>query len=585
MSDGDHNDVMRGDIGDRAKSAGEHTCDVLVVGSGAAGFAAAITARKAGLDVLLVEKAPVFGGTTATSGGYAWIPGNSLATRAGIIDSLDNGRRYLKEELGNDFDQDKIETYLANGPKMIDFFVDEIGIPFVATKMPDYHPDQPGALRNGRSLQVEPVKASILGSELSRLRPLPRELSLFGMGISSGSDLSHFYKFGRSVTSTLRVISLLLKYGYDVVRYGRGQSLVNGNALIARLANALFNMGTPVWTFSPATELTMDNGRVTGAMINRNGRQVRVNARRGVVLSSGGFAHNVERRSQIYKHPALADEHISLAAPGNVGDGARMAESAGGYIESDIPNAGAWMPISRVPHPDGTWGAIIHSVNQGKPGMVAVLRNGRRFVDESISYHDFVERLIANPESGRPAGAFLICDHRAFAKYGLGYAKPFLPTRPLIDAGYLYKADTITALADRIGINPTELNRTVTEYNRHAAKGEDPEFSKGKSVYGHYLGDTTNLCNPNIAPIVDRPFYAVWMYAGDIGNFAGLKTDHHARALRRDGTVIPGLFAIGNDMASIFRGRYPGGGSLIGPAMTFGFTAARFIAAEIPSRK
>jgi succinate dehydrogenase/fumarate reductase flavoprotein subunit len=560
---------------------GEYICDVLVIGSGAAGFATAITARKAGLDVLLVEKAPVFGGTTATSGGYVWIPGNSLAAKAGIKDDLDDSRRYLKEELGNDYDEAKIEAYLANGPKMIDFFVDEIGIPFITTKMPDYHPDLPGALPNGRSLQVKPVGAAILGSELLRLRPLPRELSLFGMGISSGSDLSHFYKFGRSVPSTLRVASLLLKYGYDVVRYGRGQSLVNGNALIARLASALFRMGTPVWTFSPANELVLENGRVAGAIVNRNGRQVRIRARRGVVLSSGGFAQNVERRSQIYTHPALSDEHISLTAPGNVGDGARMAESAGGYVESDIPNAGAWMPISRVPHRDGTWGAIIHSVNQGKPGMIAVLRNGQRFVDESVSYHDFVEHLIAHPDSGRPAGAFLICDQSAFAKYGLGYAKPFLPTRALINAGYLYKADTIKALAERIAIDPNELNRTVMEYNRHAVNGLDPEFSKGKSVYGHYLGDTSDPRNPNIAPLADAPFYAVWMYAGDIGNFAGLKTDQYARVLRKDGMAIPGLFAVGNDMASIFRGRYPGGGSLIGPAMTFGFTAARFIVGEL----
>ncbi len=563
---------------DRASNGNGHNCDVLVIGSGAAGLATAITARKAGLDVLVVEKAPVFGGTTAISGGYVWIPGNSLATETGIRDDKERARQYLREELGNDYDEARVETYLTNGPRMIDFFVKEVGVPFVTTAMPDYHPDRPGALPRGRSLQAKPVKADILGRELSRLRPLPRELSLFGMGVSSGSDLSHFYKFGRSVHSTFRVAALLAKYGYDVVRYGRGQSLVNGNALVARLASALFGMATPIWTFSPASELIMEDDRVVGAVINRNGREVHVKARRGIVLASGGFAHNVERRAQIYTHPALADEHISLTAPGNVGDGARMAENVGGYIASDIPNSGAWMPISRVPRPDGTWGAIIHSVNQGKPGMIAVLRNGRRFVDESVSYHDFVERLISHPDSGRPAGAFLICDRKAFSKYGLGYAKPFLPTRSLIDAGYLYKADSIAVLARQIGVDPDTLSRTVTEYNRHAVAGEDPEFSKGKSVYGHYLGDVSNPTNPNVAPLAGGPFYAVWMYAGDIGNFAGIKTDEHARVVRKDGSVVAGLFAVGNDMASVFRGRYPGGGSLIGPAMTFGFTAARFIA-------
>jgi succinate dehydrogenase/fumarate reductase flavoprotein subunit len=559
----------------------EHFCDVLVIGSGAGGFATAITARKAGLDVLLVEKAPVFGGTTATSGGYIWIPGNPVAAKAGIVDEPASGRQYLREELGNDYDEATIETYLSNGPKMVDFFVDEIGIPFnIASKMPDYHPTLPGASQGGRSLHVKPVSGKILGKDLARLRPLPRELSLFGMGISSGSDLSHFYKFGRSLTSTVRVASLLVKYGYDKMRYGRGQALVNGNALIARLAKALIDLDTPIWTFSPANELQSHNDRVTGAVINRNGRLVHVHARKGVVLASGGFAHNVERRSKAYEHPALADEHISLTAPGDVGDGARMAEQAGGYVDADIPNSGAWMPISRVPRPDGTWGPILHSVNQGKPGMISVLRNGKRFADESLSYHDFVEKMIASPDSGRPVGAYLVCDQTAFAQYGLGYAKPFLPLGKLISSGYLLKATTIKELADQMGVDPETLAQTVSTYNRHAQKGEDPEFGKGKDAYGQYLGDASNHFNPNVAPLERGPFYAVWMYAGDIGNFAGIKTDEKARVLRPDHSVVEGLYAVGNDMASVFRGRYPGGGSLIGPAMTFGFTVGRHLAEE-----
>lgn len=558
----------------------DYQCDVLVIGSGAGGFATAITARKVGLSVLLVEKEPVFGGTTATSGGYIWIPCNPVSERAGLKDDPDDARLYLKQVLGNDYDSAFINAYLTKGPKMVDFFVNDIGIPFYATTMPDYHPHLPGASRGGRSLHVKPVDASILGKELERLRPLPRELSLFGMGVSSGSDLSHFYKVGRSLSSTLRVMWLLTKYGYDVVRHGRGQFLVNGNALIARLARALLHLGTPIWTFASAIELLFENGRVTGAAINRNGRLVRVGAKLGVVLSTGGFAHDVERRSGIYSHPARADEHISMAAPGNVGDGARMAESVGGYVSADISNAGAWMPVSKVPRSDGTWGAIVHSVNHGKPGMIAVLRTGKRFADESISYHDLVEKLIAHPDSGRPVGAFLICDSVAFGKYGLGYAKPFLPLSKLIESGYLVRAQSIRELAGQLGIDANTLERTVKDYNSHAEAGDDPEFGKGRSPYGHYLGDPSAATNPNVAPLRQSPFYAVWMYAGDIGNFAGLKTDESARILDKTGAIIPGLFAVGNDMASVFRGRYPGGGSLIGPAMTFGFIAARAIAAE-----
>ncbi len=555
-----------------------HECDVLVIGSGAGGFATAITARKAGLEVLVTEKAPVFGGTTATSGGYIWIPCNHLMAAQGLADDIDDARRYLKEHLGSDYNEKFIDTYLENGPKMVRFFVDDVGIPFnVSQGMIDYHPSMPGA-KLGRSLHTAPTDASTLGKELYRLRPLPRELSLFGMGVSSGSDLGHFYRFGRSIKSTLRVCMLLAKYGWDRIRYGRGQTLVNGNALIARMAKVLLDLGVPVWTFSPALELLFDGDRVVGARVNRNGRLVEVRARRGVVLASGGIAQNIERRSQVYSHAALADEHVSMTAPGNVGDGARMAEQAGGYVDTQVSNAGAWMPISKVPRPDGSWGGIIHSVNQGKPGMIAVLRNGRRFADESVSYHDFVEKLVKSADAGRPVGAYLICDAKAFSKYGLGYAKPFLPLGNLLRSGYLVRADTVGDLARKIGIDAEVLEETVSNYNIHAQHGEDPEFGKGKDAYGHYLGDASNSPNPNVAPLDKGPYYAVWMYAGDIGNFAGIRTDERARVLRSDESVVPGLFAVGNDMASVFRGSYPGGGSLIGPAMTFGFIAARCLA-------
>lgn len=555
-----------------------HECDVLVIGSGAGGFATAITARKAGLDVLLTEKSSVFGGTTATSGGFIWIPCNHLMAQQGQADNIDDARKYLREHLGSDYQKAFVEAYLQNGPEMVRFFVDEIGIPFYASQaMIDYHPSIPGA-RLGRSLHVAPADAKILGKELYRLRPLPRELSLFGMGISSGSDLGHFYRLGRSFKSTLRVGTLLGKYVLDKIRFGRGQTLVNGNALIARLAKALLDLGVPLWTSSPAFELLIEDGKVVGALVNRNGCVVKVRTRKGVVLASGGIAQNVERRSKIYQHPALADEHVSLTAPGNVGDGARMAEQADGYLDIQVSNAGAWMPISKVPRPDGSWGGFIHSVNQGKPGMIAVLRNGRRFADESVSYHDFIEKLIKQPDSGRPAGAYLICDSTAFRKYGLGYAKPFLPLGHLLRTGYLVRANSIRDLAQKIGIDPEVLHETVSNYNTFAQRGEDPEFGKGKDRYGHYLGDPSNQYNPNVAPLDKGPYYAVWMYAGDIGNFAGIRTDEHARVLKLDSSVVPGLFAVGNDMASVFRGSYPGGGSLIGPAMTFGFTAARYLA-------
>jgi succinate dehydrogenase/fumarate reductase flavoprotein subunit len=446
--------------------------------------------------------------------------------------------------------------------------------------MPDYHPDAAGSTI-GRSLHVKPVNGRVLGKEFRRLRPLPRELSLFGMGVSSGSDLSHLYKFGRSVESTVRVCLLLTKYGIDMLRFGRGQQLSNGNALIARLAKALlFDLHAPVWTSAPVTTLLYESGRIVGAMVTKNGQPIEVRAGRGVVLASGGFAHDVERRTKLYPHPAGLEEHVSLAAPGNTGDGARMAEAVGGYVDAAAVNAAAWMPLSRVPRADGSWSPILHSVNLGKPGVIAVLRSGKRFVNESLSYHDFVQTLISLPDMECPAGAFVVCDHRAFGKYGLGYAKPFLPLQALIDAGYLLKADTAEELARAAGIDPVAFAQTLREFNAHAADGNDPAFGKGGNAYARFLGDMSHTPNPCVAPIDKAPYYAVWMYPGDIGSFAGIKTDPSARVMRSDGTLVPGLFAIGNDMASVFKGSYPGGGTPLGLGMTFGYIAGRMLAEE-----
>lgn len=561
-----------------------HECDVLVVGSGAGGFAAAITAARAGLDVLIVEKAPVFGGTTATSGGFLWIPDNPLAARANFGDSRKRATNYLKELCGVDFDPVMVDAYLRHGPAMVDFFTSKVGISFSATtRMIDYHPEYRGGQQMGRSIQASPVNASILGKEFARLRPLPPELSLFGMGVSSGSDLRHLYRFGRSLKSTLRIARLLARYGWDKLVHGRGRSLVNGNALMARLAAAYFARGGQLWTLAPALELRTDDGRVTGALVHRRGSLVDVYARRGVVLASGGFSHDVERRQKVFRHPAGFEDHVSIVAPGNVGDGARMAESVGGYLDEAMSNAGAWMPISRVPRPDGSWGGIIHSVNQGKPGTIAVLRNGNRFTDESRSYHEFIENLIKHPDAGRPAGAFFICDHDAFSRYGLGYAKPFLPIGPLIRSGYISRANTIRELASQAGIDADALQTTVDTYNVYAEHGQDPQFGKGVNAYGAYLGDETNPYNPNVAPLKRGPFYALWFYAGDVGTFAGIRIDGVGRVIRRDGAVVTGLYAVGNDAANVFRGHYPGAGALIGPAMTFGFAAASHIACPQPS--
>lgn len=528
--------------------------------------------------MLVVEKAPFFGGTSATSGGVIWIPGHRLAGPAVKPDDRQEQQRYLLEVLGPQFPGPLIDTYLDNGPKMVDFFVNEVGIEFAVAAMPDYLSHLPGGRNGGRSLQALPVHAKVLGAELGRLRPPLREMTLFGLAIGSGNNLNDLYRFGRSLPATLRVLGRFARYGSDLLLHGRGQTLVNGNALMARLASAAFRLGIPVWTSAPAEELIFDGERVAGAVVQHGGEPVRVCARKGVVLASGGIAQDIARRQQVYGHPARAHQHLSLTAPGNTGDGARMAESAGGFVDTTVASPGAWMPTSKVARPDGTWGLVFHSVNVGKPGVIAVLRDGKRFVDESVPYHYFVKSMVAACGDMQPPGAFVICDQASFRRYGLGYAKPLLPQGRLLKTRYLYKAASIEALAQQIGVEPGALAQTVKDYNVHAAQGQDPQFGKGTHRFGNYLGDASHPLSPNVAPLLQAPFYAVWMQPGDIGSFAGIRTNAQAQAMRPDGMVIPGLFAVGNDMASVFRGHYPGGGSMLGPGMTFGFVAGRTLA-------
>jgi succinate dehydrogenase/fumarate reductase flavoprotein subunit len=305
---------------------------------------------------------------------------------------------------------------------------------------------------------------------------------------------------------------------------------------------------------------------------------VRVQARRGVVLACGGFPQDVERRRRLFPHAPTGAEHFSPAPPGNTGDGLRLAEHAGARIEQDLPHAAAWVPVSRVARRDGTTGLFPHFIDRAKPGVIAVTRKGRRFVNEANSYHDFVQGLVAAVGRDEPT-AFLLADHRAIRRYGLGFAKAFpLPLGPYLRSGYLLRGDTLAALAAQAGIDAAALAVTIDAYNRHAREGEDPEFRKGSTAYNRFLGDAAVAPNPCVAPLEVPPFYAVQVVIGDLGTYAGIRTDGRARVLGARGEPIAGLYAAGNDMASIMGGNYPAGGITLGPAMTFGWIAGRHLA-------
>ncbi|MCK1680388.1 FAD-dependent oxidoreductase [Bradyrhizobium sp. 147] len=564
-----------------------YECDVLVAGSGASGMSAAITARYRGLDVLIVEKEPRFGGTTARSGGWLWIPGTSLARAYGIEETPEQARTYLRHEAGNNYDAARVDAFLSAGPEAVDFFTTKTALRFdMPLVFPDYHAEAPGGAQGGRSMVTRPFDGRELGDLIKTLgMPLP-ELTVFGMMLGSGKEIIHFMRVTKSLTSAAYVAKRLSRHLMDVLHYGRGMTLTNGNALAGRLAKSALDLKIPMWLSSPVRELSVENGAVTGAIVSREGRDVRVRARQGVVLACGGFPHDVERRRKMFPHAPTGNEHYSPGPTGNIGDGLRLAESAGGHVEDRLPNAAAWVPVSLTTRKDGSKGVMPHFIDRAKPGVIAVMRDGKRFTNEGNSYHDFVQAMIKAAKPGEEIAAFLVCDHKTLRKYGLGCVPPFpMPLGHHLKTGYLMRGDTLEALAAKAGIDAKAFTETVKQFNATAPQGQDAAFGKGSKAYNRYQGDALHGPNPCVAPIEHGPFYAIKMVIGDLGTYAGIVTDENARALDAEGRVIPGLYAAGNDMASIMGGNYPGAGITLGPALTFGYIAGRHLADSAAKRK
>lgn len=547
--------------------------DLIVIGSGAAGLAAAATAAHHGCRVAVLEKAPVLGGTTAWSGGWIWAPRNPVAMRAGIVEEVTEVRRYLEGVLGNDFDAARVDAFLAAAPEMVGFFETHTALKFDGgLHIPDTYGDTPGAGTGGRSVIARPYDARHLGRAVDLLRPPLVETTFKGLTIQAGADLKAFMTVTRSPRSFIHVARRVSRHAIDLLRHGRAMQLRNGSALVARLLRSAIDLGVELWPSTPAIGLCRDGGRVTGVLTEHGP----MNARLGVVLASGGFPQDAGRRADLFPRNA---EHLTLAVPTATGDGARMAEAVGGAFTQALAAPAAYCPVSRVPLPDGSEGRFPHIIDRGKPGVIGVLANGRRFCNEGLGYHDYVRALLASVPAQEDARSWLICDHRFIRRYGLGIVRPApLPLGGWIRSGYLRRAATIADLAAVTGISPDGLARTVEAFNAGARRGEDTEFGRGTTPYMRLQGDAAIGPNPCLAPIEHAPFYAVEVVPGSFGTFAGIATDAHARVLDAGGAAIPGLYAAGTDMASVFGGHYPAGGINLGPALTFGFIAARHAA-------
>ncbi|WP_249115577.1 FAD-dependent oxidoreductase [Azoarcus sp. L1K30] len=554
--------------------------DLLVVGSGAGGLSSAVVAAHLGLKVLVVEKAATLGGTSAWSGGWLWIPRNPLAVEAGIVETPDAPRTYLRNELGDHYDARRVDAFLEHGPRMIDFFRRNTAVQFVdGNLIPDFHGKQAGAAKGGRSVCAAPFDGRELGDDIHRLRPPLDLISPWGMGIASGADLRHFMNSMRSWPSFAHVARRVLVHFKDLLLHRRGMHLTNGNALIARLIRSAVDLGVELRTDSPVENLISADGKVCGARVRTAGREIEIRASRGVMLATGGFPHDPARARSLFPHTPTGTEHWSAAPFSNTGDGLRLGESAGGTVSSDLYAAAAWAPVSLVPRADGSTGHFPHLIERAKPGLIAVTRAGRRFVNEAGSYYDFITALFGVTRAGDKAEAWLVCDHRFIRRYGLGRVRPApFPLRAHLRTGYLRRADSIGALARTCGIDAAALMATIDIYNADARHGRDPAFGRGDTPYNRVQGDPDFEPNPCVAAIEQGPYYAVRVVPGSLGTFAGLRTDANARVLDDKGAAIPGLYACGADMSSMMGGRYPSGGITLGPAMTFGYISAHHAA-------
>src|SRR3954452_10283382 len=550
--------------------------DVLVFGAGMGGMTAAVVASLEGFDVLLCEKTDQVGGTTSTSAGTVWIPGSNQAKRDGVPDRIDEARRFLDAEIGPRALEVR-EAFLEAGPAALDYLEARTEVKFTAPPMhPDYHSNQPGRALAGRALAPLPFDGRLLGKDFNRVRPPIAPFMVLGGMMVGKLDIPCLLKPFGSVANFVAASKLLLRHATDRLRFKRGTRLVMGNALVARLFYSLRQRDVPIEYQAKVVELVKSNGGVEGAVVDIGETRQTVRVRRAVILATGGFGSNTKLQKQYNANAPI--EHASAFA-GASGDGFVAGQAAGGAVDAKHTMDAFYFPSSlkgeiNFPH-------IL--LDRAKPGLIAVNKDGRRFVNESASYHDFVEAMLRTNSASPCIPAWLICDRSFIRDYGIGLLHSGAARRATeryVADGYLKRADTLMELAGKIGIDGKNLVRTVQEHNHFAITGVDEAFGKGGTEYNQFNGDPAKKPNPCLRPIEQPPYFAVAVYPSTMGTCVGLSTDGDARVLDERGEPIAGLYAVGNDMASLFRGVYVGPGITLGPALVFAYRAVMDIASK-----
>lgn len=541
--------------------------DVVIVGSGGGGMTAALTAHDLGISCVVLEKAKLYGGTTGISGGGIWVPNNPTLRRAGHDDSRESIRTYLDELIGERAEPKRLDAYVDHGPAAMALLEQSRWVKFFWTKgYSDYHPELPGGKPLGRSIEAVPFDTRKLKQDEKFQRPNSMKGPL-GLWITA-KDYKNLAMVKRTWGGRRASLVAAWRVASNVIR--RRHMSTGGRALVARLRMALKDADIPLWLETPMTSLVVEDGRVVGVCVTRDGATQRIHARKGVLIASGGFDHNQEMRNEWL--PEGGREDLSLGARENVGDGITAGMGLGAAV--DLMDDAWWMPS--VTHPSG---ASIPLVSERCiPGSVIVSSDGKRFTNESSPYTNFVHDQL----DGKHVPAWFVMDAKARRRYPFAQILPGQPfPKSFYDAGLVVRAETLDELATKVGLPEDALAQTVSTFNDYARTGVDLEFGRGNSAYDRYYGDPT-LKNPNLDTIDTGPYYAVRLDVGDLGTKGGLVCDEHARVLREDGSVIDGLYVTGNASSSVMGTEYAGPGATIGPSIVFGYVAVKHAAGALP---
>jgi len=552
--------------------------DFLAVGSGAAGMTGALWAHDLGAETLVIEKASVYGGSTSLSGGVVWVPNNPLMARHGIHDSPEEAELYLETLTAGSSSREQLRAYLENAPRMMTTLAEKSRVQFeCVTSYPDYFPEAPGGKPGGRSCEPAVFDARQLGDEFKTMGLQPNEKQVVGGRVTIRVTDGHMLLEGGWPAMRFMMRELLRYYtNVRARRQGRRNTQLSiGGALAGRLRLSLLDRKVPLWLDTPIRELLTEDGRVVGALVERDGKPVRIQARKGVLLAAGGFEHNSPMR-QRYQQGPISDRWTA-GCESNTGDTIDLGTAIGASLA--LMDDSWWCPTMLAPSPAHSPVRIM-IVEKNFAGGIIVNAQGKRFMNEAAPYNEVVKSMyLANQRGGTAIPAHLIFDATYRRRYPCGPMMPgqATPDRMLpknLEGNFFVKNQTLEGLARNIGVDAAGLIDTVTQFNDYAATGHDPDFHRGDSLHDRFYAARATGPNPNLGAIEQPPFYAVRVFPGDLGTKGGFRTDARARVLTAANTAIPGLYAAGNCSASVMGNTYPGAGATIGPAMTFAFLAA-----------